>query len=89
MTDLMVFGERLDDLGADLQAMTTVPGRDGTTHVEFRLDDDGPLLRALRRAEVEVILSGNPRGRHAETRRYDAFLLVCHRITEAVAASAT
>jgi hypothetical protein len=46
-------------------------------------------LRALRLAEIELLLDDHPRARQEETRQYEAFLMVVDRIGEAARSSST
>jgi hypothetical protein len=89
MADDMVLGERLDDLAAEMLAMSFEPHEDGTTRVDFTLKDDASFFRALRRAEALAIMSGDRRAWNTETRQYDAFLVVIERVKEAVKVAAT
>ncbi len=62
---------------------------DGSAHVKFRLMPGSAFLRALRLAEIELLLDDDPRARQKETRQYDAFLMVVDRIGEAARSSST
>jgi hypothetical protein len=89
LSNVVVLGERLDDLAEALQAMRVQPGADGGARVDFAEREDSPFFRAFRRAEAELILSGDRRAWKSETRQYDAFLILVDRIANAARATTT
>jgi hypothetical protein len=89
MGETLVFGEELDDLATELPAMDMRQRADGSAQVEFRLAPGSAFLRALRLAEIELLLDDHPRARQEETRQYEAFLMVVDRIGEAARSSST
>jgi hypothetical protein len=89
MGNTTVFGEDLRELTTELLGMDFRRRPDGSGLVRFDVAADSSFLRALDRAEVELLLSGNQRAQRAETRRYDAFLMLVERVGEAARSSST
>jgi hypothetical protein len=91
MRDVVVFGERCADLAAELTVLDFDIPPAGTARVSGTVPMDGPLLRAMYRAEAELLLgdveamaAGIYEHRTPEQRRADAFVLLFERIGEAV-----
>lgn len=87
----MVLGERCTDIADELVGMDMRFLPDGTARVKARLRMDGPLLRAMYRAEAEWLLAdasdmagGRYTDRTQQQRRHDAFVEVVTRLTEAL-----
>jgi hypothetical protein len=96
MTDVLVLGERFDDVGDELVGFDVEWRDDGRAEVTGRMSADGALMRALCRAEAELLLAdadamaaGTYRGRTPDQRRADAFVLVAERLGEAAQSMAS
>jgi hypothetical protein len=93
MSDLMVLGERCGDLAAELSGLELemLPG--DLARLSGKVAVDGPLMRAMHRAEAELLLAdaaamaaGRYAHRTSEQRRHDAFLVLVGRLIEAASA---
>ena len=94
MRDTIIFGERVDDIGDELLGLEITDRSGGGVTVEVPFKQDGPLLRALFRAEAELLIAdaeamaaGSFRGRTPGQRQADALVLVAERLGEAVIAT--
>jgi hypothetical protein len=90
MSELMVLGERCTDIADELAGMDMRFLPNGMARCTARMRADGPLVRALYRAEAELLLAdatdmadGRYVGRTPEQRRADAFLELVSRFTKA------
>lgn len=90
MTEIRVLGESVLDLAEVLHTMHWQPGGSGMTSVTGTVSINGPLVRALFRAEAELLLddvaamaAGCWKYRTQEERSVDAFVLLAQRITAA------
>lgn len=90
MRDTCVLGERYGDIADEMLGMDVDVHPDGTTTVSGRLQMNGPLWRAVLRAEAELLLAdadamaaGRYETRTQDQRRNDAFVLVAERLGEA------
>lgn len=94
-TDHLVFGESTAELVAELLQVHIEPDDgNGMTGVSGSFASAGPLIRAIFRAEAELLLAdadamaaGARVNRLPEERTADAFVLVAVRAAEAVAAA--
>jgi hypothetical protein len=84
---MIVLGEHIDDLGAELLALEWGDARGGMVRITGRLRSDGPLVRAMLRAEAELLIDdaqamadGRRVDRTPAQRRADALVLVSHRL---------
>jgi hypothetical protein len=88
-----VFGEQPKDVGAELTTLDFgASATDGWVRVEGRIEGGGPLMRALLRAEAELLLdeaaamaAGRWTPRDPGERRADAFVLVAERLSASLA----
>jgi hypothetical protein len=87
MRDATVFGERCGDVGDELLGMDVDVHPDGTATVSGRFQENGPLWRAILRAEAELLMAdadamavGRYDARTPDQRRVDAFVLVAERL---------
>jgi hypothetical protein len=81
----LILGETVDDLARELTRFEVHMDGRGT----FELEPNGPMLRALMRAEAELLVAdalamrvGTYEQRTDSERRYDALLLVVSRMAE-------
>lgn len=96
MPQTTVFGESLDDVGQALLAMRWRPRADGSGTLSGNIQPQGPLLRAMFRAEAELLLEdaaemANEEWEHrTQSRRgADALVRVAERLAASASASAT
>ena len=89
MRDMIVLGERCGDIADEMLGMDVDIHPDGTATVSGRMRMNGPLWRAILRAEAELLLAdadamaaGRYEGRTQDQRRTDAFVLVAERLGE-------
>jgi hypothetical protein len=88
---MTVLGELLDDLAMALRSMDMRVKPDGWWEISGAMPADGPLVRALLRAEAEL-LNGDADDMAARRwtertpaqRRADAFVLVTERLTATI-----
>ena len=90
MRDTIVLGERAGDVADEMLGMVVDIHADGTATVSGPMRMNGPLGRAILRAEAELLLAdademaaGRYDGRTQDQRRTDAFVLVAERLGEA------
>lgn len=90
MRDTIVLGERAGDLADELLGLDLSLHSDMTATVSGQMRMDGPLWRAILRAEAELLLAdaeamaaGRYEGRTQDRRRTDAFVLVAERLGQA------
>jgi hypothetical protein len=90
MTEPMVLGESLFELATSLYDMEWQPSTDGQIEIRGEMPMDGPLSRALFRAEAELLLddvdamtAGTWEYRTQAERGADAFVLLTQRLTSA------
>jgi hypothetical protein len=91
MGDVNVLGESLDDLGVALRSLDVRTKPTGECTVTGSITEEGPFLRALFRAEAELLTAdadalaaGRWTYRTPEQRRADAFVLMAERLGAAV-----
>ena len=91
MKDMIVLGERCDDLAFEMLALDFEVRPDEMAEIRGTVAIDGPLVRAMYRAEAELLLAdaesmslGVHVHRTPEQRRCDAFCLVFVRLTDVV-----
>ena len=90
MTEPTVLGESLVELATTLYDLEWQPSADGRVCIGGEMPAGGPLLRALFRAEAELLLddvaamvAGDWEYRTQEERSADAFVLLTQRLTSA------
>jgi len=87
---MIVLGERCGDIADELLGLDISFHSDMTATVSGQMQMNGPLWRAILRAEAELLLAdadamaaGRYGGRTQDRRRTDAFVLVAERLGEA------
>ena len=83
----MVLRELPESLLRELQRVELQPRRGGVTDFDLELEPRGPLMRAIFRAEAELLVAdalameaGTYVDRTPDQRRHDALLLILHRL---------
>jgi hypothetical protein len=91
MRDAIIFGERLSEIADEMLGFDVTKRPGGGVSLDGRFAQDGPLLRAIFRAEAELLLAdasamaaGAWAWRDPDQRCAAAFMLVVDRINEAV-----
>lgn len=87
MSTNRVFGELPQDIMNDWRDLTMEPGEGGLTRVDGSVSSLGPLVRAMFRAEAELLVAdaaamafGTYVPREPEERRHDAFAVIGERL---------
>ena len=87
---MIVLGERAGDIADELLGLDISFHSDMTATVSGRMQMNGPLWRAILRAEAELLradadamAAGRYEGRTQDRRRTDAFVLVAARLGQA------
>jgi len=89
MSSNLIMGESADDIVTEMRQMNITKRVDGTARLDGAVDSEGPFVRALMRAEAELLVAdaaamsfGTYKDRTPDQRRHDALLLILHRMEE-------
>jgi hypothetical protein len=89
MSSNLILGESADEICQALLGLDLAVRADGTSTLKGAVEPGGPLVRALMRAEAELLVAdalamrvGTYLDRTPAQRRHDALMLVMHRVRE-------
>jgi hypothetical protein len=89
MSSNLIMGESADDIVTEMRQMKLSKYADGSGQLDGAVDSEGPFVRALMRAEAELLVAdaaamsfGTYEDRTPDERRHDALLLILHRMEE-------